>query len=126
MSHKFVKFFCIKNKIDAQTYRLILFNIYRIHNFFHISLLKNYYYKKNDKHAKQFMQISKFIDNEKQWKIEKILDKMNDKKNIWYKIKWFDWNSKYNQWLHENEFKNISNLIKKYNKRASRKRKRNY
>ena len=66
MSHKYVKFFEIKNKIDAQMYRLILFNIYRIHNTFHVSLLKNYYHKENDKHAKQFMQISKLINNEKQ------------------------------------------------------------
>jgi hypothetical protein len=66
ISHKFVKFFRVKNKIDAQTYRFILFNIYRIHNIFHVSLLKKYYYKKNDKHAKQFMQISKFINNKKQ------------------------------------------------------------
>ena len=66
MSHKYVKFFKIKNKIDAQTYRLILFNIYRIHNIFHVSLLKNYHHKESDKHAKQFMQISKLINDEKQ------------------------------------------------------------
>ena len=66
MSHKYVRFFKIKNKIDAQTYRLILFNIYRIHNIFHISLLKNYHYKKNDEYAKQLMQISKLINNKKQ------------------------------------------------------------
>ena len=66
MSHKYVKFFRIKNKIDAQTYRLILFNIYRIHNTFHVSLLKNYHHKKNDKYAKQLMQISKLINDEKQ------------------------------------------------------------
>ena len=126
MSHKYVKFFRVKNKIDAQTYRFILFNIYRIHNIFHVSLLKNYHYKKDDKYAKQLTQISKLIDDKKQWKIEKILDKMNDKKDIWYKIKWFNWNSKYNQWLHKNEFKNASNLMKKYNERASRKRKRRY
>ena len=126
MSHKYVKSFKIKNKIDAQTYRLILFNIYRINNVFHVSLLKNYYYKKNDKHAKQFMQISKLINDKKQWKIEKFFDKIDDRKNIWYKIKWFNWNFEYNQWLHKKEFKNVSKLMKKYNERTSRKRKRRH
>ena len=46
MSHKYVKFFKIENKIDAQTYRFILLNIYRIYDIFYVSLLKNYYYKK--------------------------------------------------------------------------------
>ena len=82
MSHKYMKFFKIKNKIDAQTYRFILFNIYRIYNIFQISLLKDYHHKKDDKHAKQFMQILKFINDEKQWEIEEILNKMNDKKDI--------------------------------------------
>ena len=66
MSHKFVEFFRVKNKIDAQTYRFTLFNIYRIHNTFHVSLLKDYHHKKDDKHAKQLMQISELIDDEKQ------------------------------------------------------------
>ena len=66
MSHKYVKFFRVENKIDAQTYRFILFNIYRIHNTFHVSLLKDYHHKENDKHAKQLMQISKLINDEKQ------------------------------------------------------------
>ena len=80
MSHKYVKFFKIKNKIDAQTYRLTLFNIYRIHNIFHVSLLKNYHHKESDKHAKQLMQISKLINDEKQWKIENFFDKIDKKK----------------------------------------------
>ena len=65
MSHKYVRFFKIKNKIDTQTFLLILFNIYRIYNNFYVSLLKNYYYKKKDKYAKQFMQILKLINDEK-------------------------------------------------------------
>ena len=39
--HKFAKSFKIENKIDSQTYKLTLFNIYRIYNTFHVSLLKN-------------------------------------------------------------------------------------
>ena len=42
--HKFAKLFKIKSKIDSQTYRLILFNIYRIYNTFYMLFLKKYYY----------------------------------------------------------------------------------
>ena len=52
LSHKFAKLFKIKNKIDSQTYKLILFNIYRIHNTFHVSLLKKYHYRVDDKKTK--------------------------------------------------------------------------
>ena len=82
LSHKFAKSFKIKNKIDSQTYKLILFNIYRIYNTFHVSLLKKYHHRVDDKKTKIMFQISKFIDNNKQWKIEKIFDKKNDKKNV--------------------------------------------
>ena len=66
LSHKFAKFFKIENKINAQTYRLTLFNIYRIHNMFHVFLLKKYHYHADDKQTKFILQISKLIDDEKQ------------------------------------------------------------
>ena len=43
--HKFIKSFRITNKINAQTYRLLLFFFYKIHNIFYISLFKLYYYR---------------------------------------------------------------------------------
>jgi len=52
MSHKYVESFRIKNKIKTQTYRLILLNIYRIHNTFHVLLLKLYLHHASDKQAK--------------------------------------------------------------------------
>jgi len=64
MSHKYVKSFRIKNKIRTQAYRLILLNIYRIHNIFHVLLLKLYLHCVDDKQAKQMLQVSKLIDNE--------------------------------------------------------------
>ena len=66
LSHKFVKSFRMKNKIDEQAYRLILFNIYRIHNTFHVSFLKLYLHRAGDAKTKAIMQASKFIDDTKQ------------------------------------------------------------
>ena len=47
-------------------YKLILFNIYRIHNTFHVSLLKKYHYRNDDAKTKSMLIILKFIDDEKQ------------------------------------------------------------
>ena len=66
LSHKFVESFQIKNKIDEQTYRLTLFNIYRIYNTFYVSLLKSYLHRVDDAKTKTIMQASKFIDDTKQ------------------------------------------------------------
>ena len=53
--HKFVDSFRMKDKIDEQTYRLTLSNIYRIHNIFHVSLLKSYLHRVDDSETKIMM-----------------------------------------------------------------------
>ena len=124
LSHKYVESFKIENKIEAQIYRLTLSNIYRIHNIFHVSLLKSYRHRVDDKKTKQMMQTSNFIDDEKQWKIEEIVDKIEDRKSIWYKMKWLDWDLEYNQWLLENDFDKAIDVMTKFNEQSSFKRKR--
>ena len=64
LSYKFVKLFSIKNKINEQTYHFTLFNIYYIHNTFHVSFLKSYLHRVDDAKIKIIMQISKFIKNQ--------------------------------------------------------------
>ena len=66
LSHKYVESFKIKNEIETQIYRLTLSNIYRIHNIFHVFLLKSYRHRVDDKKTKQMMQISNLINDEKQ------------------------------------------------------------
>jgi hypothetical protein len=63
MSHKYVESFRIKNKSKTQIYRLILLNIYRIHNIFYVSLLKLYLHRVDDEQTKQMLQTSKFIND---------------------------------------------------------------
>ena len=66
LSHKFIKSFQMKNKIDKQTYHFTLFNIYHIHNIFHVSFLKSYLHRADDAKTKTMMQVLKFIDDIKQ------------------------------------------------------------
>ena len=66
MFFKFAKSFKIENKIEKQTYRLTLSSTYRIHNVFHVSLLKSYHHKTDDKDAHEFIQISNLINDDEQ------------------------------------------------------------
>ena len=61
--HKFVDLFQMKNKINEQTYRLTLFNIYRIQNIFHVSFLILYLYRVDDQKKKVIMQTLKLIND---------------------------------------------------------------
>ena len=63
LSHKFINFFRIVNKIKTQVYRLFLSIIYQIHNIFHIFLLKSYHNRDYDDASKSFIQTFEFIDN---------------------------------------------------------------
>ena len=66
LSHRFLDSFRMKNKINEQTYRLILLNIYRIHNIFLMSLLKSYLHRVDDSETKVMMQTFEFINDIKQ------------------------------------------------------------
>ena len=61
--HKFINLFRMKNKIDEQTYRLILLNSYHIHNIFYVSFSKSYLHRVDDQETKIIMQILKFIND---------------------------------------------------------------
>ena len=85
MFSKFAKSFRIENKIEKQTYQLTLSSTYRIHNVFHVSLLKSYHHKADDKNAHEFMQALNLINDDEQWKVKEIVDRMKIKEDdIWY------------------------------------------
>ena len=119
LSHKFVGSFRIEDKVKEQVYRLTLSSIYRIHNIFHVSLLKPYHHRADSEEADAFMQVLELIDDEEQWEIEEILDKTKSKGTYYYKIKWMSWGDSYNQWLPEDELNNAAELKKKFDERAS-------
>ena len=53
----------MKDKIDEQAYHLILVNIYRIHNIFHVLFLKSYLHRADNEKTKVIMQVLKFIND---------------------------------------------------------------
>ena len=86
LSHQFAGPFRIKDKVGAQAYHLTLPTNYRIHNTFHVSLLKPYQLRDSAESA-DFMQPPKLIDDEEQWEVEEIVNKVRNKEGVWYKVK---------------------------------------
>ncbi len=66
-------------------YYLDLLIIYKIHFVFHVFLLKLYNYELNDDFIFKYLAL-KSIDDEQEWKVEKILQKWKRKRILYYKI----------------------------------------
>ena len=123
LSHRFVGPFRIKDKVGAQAYRLTLPTNYRIHNTFHVPLLEPYNLRDGAESA-DFMQPPELIDDEEQWEVEEIVDKVKNKEGVWYKVKWTGWGDIYNQWVPEAELDTAPALKRTYEGQAAQRRKR--
>ena len=125
LSHKFVGPFRVEDKVGSQAYRLTLPNTYRIHNTFHVSLLERYHHRTGDAEAESMLQAPELIDDDEQWEIEEIVDRVGGRKGVRYKVKWLGWGPEYNQWLPEEEFERASSLVREFeNARSVKRRKR--
>ncbi len=113
LSNKLIEFFHIQKSVDKQTYHLDLSIIYRIHSVFHVFLLKSYNHKLNDDSILDYL-VFKLIDDEQEWKIEKILQKRKRKRILYYKIQWKKYLIEYNQWILSEDMKDVSKLIKAF------------
>ncbi len=107
LSNKMLEFFCIQEFINKQTYHLSLSIIYKIHSIFHVFLLKSYNHRLNDDSILEYFAF-KLIDDEQEWKVEKILQKWKRKKILYYKIQWKEYLMKYNQWISSENMKEVS------------------
>ena len=47
----------------------------------------------------------RIYDPEKEWEIEKIIDEKKRGEETMYKVKWAEWNNRYNSWRPESELK---------------------
>lgn len=119
LSHKFVGPFRITDKIGAQAYRLLLPSTYRIHNTFHVSLLEPYHYRDGNETEHTFMQPPELIDDEEQWEVEEIIDKVKNREGVWYKVKWTGWGEEYNQWVPEKDLDKAHELTKAFNETSA-------
>ncbi len=116
LSNKMIEFFRIQKFIDKQMYCLDLSIIYRVHFVFHVFLLKLYNRRLNNDFILDYL-ILKLIDDEQEWKIEKILQKWKRKKILYYKIQWKEYFIEYNQWISSEDMKDVSKLIEAFEMR---------
>ena len=98
LSHYFIRLFKMDKIVGKQVYCLILPPNYRIHLIFHILLLELYIGRK-DELSISIKSPPELIDNNKEWEIEKILEKKKSKNIIYYLIKWVGYNEKHNKWV---------------------------
>ncbi len=95
LSNKMIKLFCIQELIDKQMYYFDLSIIYKVHFVFHVSLLELYNRRLNNDSIFNYL-VLKLIDDEQEWKIEKILQKQKRKRILYYKIQWKEYLIEYN------------------------------
>ncbi len=96
--------------------------IYRVHSVFHVFLLKLYNRRLNDDSIFNYL-IFKLINDEQEWKIEKILQKWKRKKILYYKIQWKEYFIEYDQWILSEDMKNVLKLIKAFKTELKHERK---
>jgi hypothetical protein len=120
-SHKFIKSFRIVETMNKQTYRLILFSFYCIHDVFHVFYLKSYRRRKDDNIISRYFS-SKFLDDDEINEMKKILQKKINKQIIYYLIKWKNWSKKYNEWIIEKDM-NAFDLFQEFDERIKKRRK---
>ena len=122
LSNKMLKLFRIQEFIDKQTYHLSLLIIYRVYSVFHVSFLKLYNHRLNDDSILKYLAL-KLIDDEQEWKVERILQKWKRKKILYYKIQWKEYFIEYNQWISSEDMKDVSKLVEAFKMRLKHKRK---
>ncbi len=103
-------------------YHLDFLIIYKVYFVFHVFLLKLYNHRLNDDSIFNYLAL-KLIDNEQEWKIEKILQKRKRKKILYYKIQWKEYLIEYNQWILSEDMKEVLKLIETFKMRLKRERK---
>jgi hypothetical protein len=115
LNYKYYDFYTINESINKISYKFNLSSIMKnIHDVFHVSLLK-FANEKNDE-TSSFI----WIKDEKQWKIEEIVDKRIKKNKTSYLIKWLEYSHLNNEWMKEEDMSNVKETIEKFLKSSTK------
>ena len=112
--NKYTNSFKIEDIVAKQTYCLRLLFKWRIHSIFHVFLFENYY---NNNITFVFSKI-KLINDQEEWKIEKILDRKN-KKKFKYLMRWKSFALCENQWISKDDLKNAFTLLENFKRKRA-------
>ncbi len=107
LNYKYYDFYTINESINKISYKFNFSSIMKnIHDVFHVFLLK-FANEKNDE-TSSFI----WIKDEKQWKIEEIINKKIRKNRTSYLIKWLEYSHSNNEWMKKEDMNNVKKTIK--------------
>jgi hypothetical protein len=115
LNYKYYDLYTISESINKISYKLNFSSIMKnIHDVFHVSLLK--FANEKDDETSFFI----WIKEEKQWKIEEIVDKRVKKNRTSYLIKWLEYSHSNNEWIKEEDMSNVKKTIEKFLKSSTK------
>ena len=80
---------------------------------FHVLYLELYVQQEdNDEISK--LSLSELMNRTEEYEVKEILDKQQKKDELWYKIRWKSYSSKYNQWIQKKDMKNAQELQQQF------------
>jgi hypothetical protein len=116
LNYKYYDSYTINESINKILYKLNFSSIMKdIHDVFHVFLLKF----ANDKNDETSSLI--WIEDEKQWKIEEVVDKRVKNNKTSYLIKWLEYSHSNNEWIKEEDMNNVKKVIEKFLSKSSTK-----
>ena len=113
--YKFTKSSEIKDVVKSQTYRLCLFDQWRIHSVFHVSLLKSYYTNANIVLSTEMILVSE----DEKYEIKDILKNKRKWEKLYYFVRWKGFLLCKDSWILKHYLTNAQNMFKRYHKRES-------
>jgi hypothetical protein len=109
LDHKYYESFEIEEFIEKQAYKLRLSHTFRIHNVFHVSLLKSYKKRFDD----VITSFSIMINEKRHDEMKLILNSKLYQKRLQYLVKWLSWSNIENQWIYVEDVQ-TDELIKNF------------
>ena len=122
LSNKFIDSFKIVKIVKTQTYRLILFDTFKIHLIFYVLYSKSYKRRSNNDVTSTLF-LFELINNQLKWKIKKILKKKFSKKKFIIKFAELNISTNILNKFSKNKWKMSKNYDKNTKKKTKRKNK---
>lgn len=108
---KYIGPFRVRDAVGTQAYRLWLPAAYRIHDVFHISLLKPYYHRQGEPEDNtQEPEVLPEGDDEI-WQVEKIVDSRKRRGRKEYLLRWQGYTEEWDSWAGEEDFDEMDELL---------------
>ena len=108
--------FTITEVLSLLTYRLKLPNHWKIHDVFHIVLLKPY--RETEAHGPNYARPPpELVDREAEYEVERILKHRRKGKRIEYLVRWKDYDTNEDSWEPVSNLKNTPEVLNEYKTR---------